>query len=534
MRKTWKKAMSMTLAGAMALSLAACGGGSSNSGNTEAQNAGTTAAGATTAAGTTDSGRPTITFMTTSFHGTDLKNENSDKVIEKYEEYTNTHVEWQWEANDTYTEKLGLTLMDKDNMPMVLTASGNLTANVVDAARKGAFWDLAPFLEDKEAFPNLSQANPDVLKALTVDGKIIGIYRARAIGRFGFSYRTDWAEAVGITEEPKTVEDVYDMMYKFTYEDPDGNGKDDTYGLELTKYTGPLDIIQTWFGCGNEWVEQDGKLVPVHQTAEFKEALQWMRKIYEDGLVRRDWATVDSGTFSDSCKKGEAGCFIDVMDGAKRIWSYYNTNDIKSVVDPSKNASMNLLGPINGKTLATSGFNGYYLITKAGAKTEEDVRNCLHFLDKMCDDEMLVLADYGLEGITYDLNEAGNVVKKGDIEVQYTPSAGLNQSLCYIPNLEATTPALEKDEPNQAQAEAYKNNEQYAVFNPALGYLANSEVNAEVGTDIEQIIEDARTQYICGQIDDAGFESAAQQWLDRGGDRLIEEVNSLYQADTTK
>lgn len=524
MKKTWKRAAAVTLAGAMAFSLTACGGGK------KAAETGKNGAGAATTA----DGKPTITFMATSFHGTDLKNDKSDEVIKKYEEYTNTHVEWQWESNDTYTEKLGLTLMDKDNMPMILTASGNLTANVVDAARKGAFWDLAPFLADAESFPNLSKANPDVLKALTVDGKVIGIYRAREIGRYGFSYRADWAEAVGITEEPKTVEDVYNMLYKFTYEDPDGNGKDDTYGLELTKYTGPLDIIQTWFGTGNEWVEQDGKLVPVHQTAEFKEALKWMKKIYDEGLVRKDWATVDSGTFGDSCKKGESGCFIDVMDGAKRVWQYYTMNDVKSVTDSSKIASMNLLGPINNTTLATSGFNGYYMITKAGAKTEEDVKNSLHFLDKMCDDEMLVLADYGLEGVTYDLNEAGNIVKRNELEPQQSPSSGLNQSLCYIPNLAATNPALEKDELAIAQDEAYARNKTVAVFNPALGYLANSEVNAEVGTDIEQIIDDARTQYICGQIDDAGFEAAAKQWLDRGGDRLVEEINKLYQEDTTK
>lgn len=521
MKKTWKRAAALTLAGAMALSLTACGGGK--------QSAGTDAKGTATA-----DGKPTITFMATSFFGTDLKNDKSDEVIKRYEEYTNTHVEWQWESNDTYTEKLGLTLMDKDNMPMVLTASGNLTANIVDAARKGAFWDLAPFLADAESFPNLSKANPDVLKALTVDGKVIGIYRAREIGRYGFSYRADWAEAVGITEEPKTVEDVYNMLYKFTYEDPDGNGKDDTYGLELTKYTGPLDIIQTWFGTGNEWVEQDGKLVPVHQTAEFMEALKWMKKIYDEGLVRKDWATVDSGTFSDSCKKGEAGSFIDVMDGGKRIWQYYKMNDVKSVTDPSQIASMNLVGPINNTTLATSGFNGFYMITKAGAKTEEDVRNCLHFLDKMCDDEMLALADYGLEGVTYDLNEAGNVVKRNELEPQQSPSSGLNQSLCYIPNLAAVKPALEKDELALAQEAAYARNKEVAVFNPALGYLANSPVNAEVGTDIEQIIDDARTQYICGQIDDTGFEAAAKQWLDRGGDRLVEEINKLYQEDTTK
>jgi putative aldouronate transport system substrate-binding protein len=281
-------------------------------------------------------------------------------------------------------------------------------------------------------------------------------------------------------------------------------------------------------------VEKDGKLVPVHQSKEYKEALKWMKKIYDDGLIRKDWATVDSGTFQDGCKKGEAGAFLDVMDGAKRIWSYYNMNSVKSATDPSKNASMTLVGPINDRTLANSGFNGYYLITRAGAKTEEDVKNCLHFLDKMCDDEMLALADYGLEGVTYDLNEAGKVVLRHEMEAQYTPSAGLNQSICYIPNREPKSPALVKDEPMIAQDQAYERNEKVAVYNPALGYLANSEVNAEVGTDIEQIIDDARTQYICGQIDDEGLEAAAKQWLDRGGDRLIEEINQLYQNDTSK
>lgn len=529
-----KRFAAMTLAGMMVLSGTACKGSTPT--------AGSTGVGETGAAGNSQSqkdgsaaGLPEISFMTTSFHGTDLKNDGSDKVIQMYEEHTGIRVNWRWENDDTYNEKLGLTLMDKDNMPMVLTAKdGVMNSNVVDAAKKGAFWDLTPYLADKEAYPNLSQANENVIKALTIDGQIIGIYRGRAIGRYGFSYRKDWAEAVGITKDPQTVEEVYDMLYKFTYNDPDGNGKDDTYGLELTKYTGPIDIIQTWFGTGNEWVEKDGKLVPVHQTEEFKEAIAWIRKLYQDGLIRKDWATVDSGTFGDACKKGEAGAFIDVMDGAKRIWNYFDMNGIMSVTDPSQHAAMTLVGPVNNKTLATSGFNGYYLITKAGAKTEEDVKNCLTFLDKMCDDEMMVLADWGLEGITFDLNDKGNVVLKKEMEAQYTPSAGLNQSLCYIPNISPVSIQLEKDAPTLAQDTAYAKNEPLAVFNPALGYLANSPSNSEVGRDIEQIIDDARTQYICGQIDEAGFEKAAQQWLDRGGDLVMKEVNQLYQADLAK
>lgn len=546
MKKTMKKWTALTLTGAMAMSLAACGGGGGNAGT---QAPGTTAAGTTAAeaaaaggettaaetsapAGGTD--KPTITFMTTQFYGSELANDHSEEVIKRYEEYTNTHVEWKWEANDTYKDKLGLTLMDKDNMPMVITTSGVPTANIIDAAKKGAFWDLTPFLQDQESFPNLSKANENVLKSITVDGQVIGVYRAREIGRIGFSYRTDWAEAVGITKDPETPEEVYDMMYKFTYNDPDGNGKDDTYGLELTKYVGPLDTIQTWFGVGNEWAEKDGRLVPVHQTAEYREALTWMRKMYEDGLVRADWATVDSGTFGDACKKGEAGVFIDVMDSAKRIWNYYNLNEVKSVVDESKNATMTLVGPINNVTLATSGHNGLYLITKSGAKTEQDVRNCLHFLDKMCDDEMMILADYGLEGVTYDIDADGYIVLRNELEVSQTPQVGLNQSIPYIPHLSSQSITLKKDEPTLAQDASYERNRPLAIYNPALGYLANSEVNSEVGTDIEQIIDDARTQYICGQIDEAGLDSADQQWLGRGGDRLVEEVNQLYQADPNK
>ena len=423
----------------------------------------------------------------------------------------------------------------KDNMPMILTATKTLdqNANAADAAKRGAFWDLTEYLQDSEAYPNLSQISPDVLKGLTVDGQIIGIPRSRAIGRNGLGYRTDWAEAVGITEAPKTVEDVYDMLYKFTYDDPDGNGANDTYGLEMCKYTGPWDIIQTWFGCGNGWVEQDGKLVPVHQTAEYKEALDWMRKIYADGLVRPDWATVDTANFQVDSQKGVTGVFVDTMDGTKRIWKYFEDNAIADVNDASKIATMTSVGPINGHTLATTGYNGFYLITKSGAKTEEDVKACLHFLDKMCDPEMMALADYGLKDICYDINADGKVVPNGKYDTTNCPNAGLNQAVPYVPYLTEQNPdyQLEKADYQLAYEESIANNVQYAVFNPALGYLTQSDTYAECGNDLVQILDDARTQYICGQIDEAGLQAAFDQWNARVGTQVVEEVNALYAAD---
>lgn len=487
------------------------------------------AAGSREAAPVSETGRPTITAMVMSFYGTDLANEHSDKVIQQFSDYTNTTVNFQWENNDVYTEKIGLTLLDVNNMPMLIVNSGNLTANVVDAAKKGAFWDLAPFLEDTAAYPNLSQYNRGVASGFTVDGKMIGIYRGRELGRNGMSYRQDWADKVGVTKAPQTIDEFYDMIYKFTYNDPDGNGKRDTFGIELTKYVGPWDIMQTWFGVGNGWVEQGGKLVPVHQTAEFMTALKWFRKIYSEGLVRPDWPSVDTGTYGNAIRNGQAGVLVDVMDSGRRIWDYFETNKIPSVTDPSKIASMNLLGPINNKTLATAGHNGYMMISKAGAKTEQDVKNVLHFLDKMNDNVMLVLADRGLEGIQWNFDDEGYVIPitPSPYTVQNSPQLGLNQVVAYIPNTASTDPTTKLTEREVAQNEAYYKMRPLAVTNPAAGLLPNSTVQAEVGTQLAQILEDARTQYICGVIDDAGLQAAFKTWADRGGTRLIAEINAL-------
>lgn len=536
-RKSLTKVFALSLASVMALSMAACGNNSSS--NSSSSAAASSEAGSSAAASSeeakaeTPAERQTLTVMTIDFNaGASNTGDYAEQIIQTIDDYCNVDLQIEWILSDVTEEKTSLAMSNPSTMPMIMTWSGAITGNVVNYAKAGAFVDLNDYIWDSEKYPNLSQMNKNVAETLSVDGKLIAIPRTRDIGRYGLSYRQDWADKLGI-EEPKTVEDVYNMLYAFTYNDPDGNGKNDTYGMEMTSYTGPFDIVQTWFGVGNGWIEQDGQLIPVHQQAEYKEALDWLRKVYQDGLMPADWAVRTTDTWSNGCKTGESGVYIDVMDGGRRIWDYFNTEATftPSVVNPDEAASMNLLGAINGKTLATSGYNGYFTLSASTCDTPEKVEAALNFLDKLNDNDMRLLTEYGIEGVNYEVDENGYMVRLDTDDTALTNNyAGLNQMLAYIPRY-TPTPSVETNERSARQNEVYVENEACAVFNPALSYLANSATYSDVGATLDEIIKQARTQYICGEIDEAGLQAAADAWLAQGGQQIMDEVNEQYQAN---
>ncbi len=539
--KKSKKFTALMLTAAMAAgSLAGCGGSPSTTPTTAANNS-TTAANNNNTTTPADSNKPAempkITFQAIDHQGGFFSAGNAEgheEVLQKVKDYTGIDIEYIPVANDSLEEIVGVTLLDTKNLPMIMTWGGNLNATIISAAKAGAFWNLEDYIFDETKYPNLSKANRDVLKQVTVDGHIIGLYRARPIGRNGFGYRKDWADKLGLSA-PETVEDIYNMAKAFTEQDPDGDGQKNTYGLCLCKYTGPIDIIQTWFGAGNAWVERDGKLIPSHMTDEYWEAVNYVKRMYDEGLVYSDWAIRDTNTWADGVKNGECGMMLDVLDSSRRIWDYFVNNNIPAV-NGDEIASMGFVGAIAKEKggqptiTATTGMNGFFMITK-GAKTEADLEACLTYLDKMCDDEMMTLADHGLEGIGYEMQD-GYLV---DINTDWTPAqkphTGLNQTVCYIPEQAARNPQVKKNERTILEEQIKADNVNYAVFNPASGYLAGSDTYALNGATLDTALKDARTQYICGEIDEAGFRSAMDTWLAQGGQQIIDEVNALYQAD---
>ena len=129
---------------------------------------------------------------------------------------------------------------------------------------------------------------------------------------------------------------------------------------------------------------------------------------------------------------------------------------------------------------------------------------------------MMALADYGLKDICYDINENGKIVPNGKYDTTNCPHAGLNQAVPYVPYLTEQNPdyQLEKADYQLAYEESIANNVQYAVFNPALGYLTQYDTYAEFWTMPAPSISAARsTRPVCRLPSTSGMPAAARRSL---------------------
>ncbi|MBD3917424.1 extracellular solute-binding protein [Paenibacillus sp. PR3] len=451
-------------------------------------------------------------------------------VAAQIEKLTNTDIHFLWVPNASYTDKLNITLAS-GKLPSIIYIDNAKGASFVNAAKSGAFWELSSYLKD---YKFLSQANSVILNNSSVEGKTYGIYRSRNLGRNGIVYRKDWLENVGLSE-PKTIDDFYNMLKAFKEKDPDKNGKDDTYGMVLVKWTGGwasgFDTMKLWFGSPNKWGVQDGKLVPEFETTGYMDALRFMKKLYDEKLINQDFAVYDSAKWVDPVVNNKAGVIVDVVDTAARIDDKIHAALKEAGTEvPDDQNYMDVVGGVIGSdgtlhTLPTSGFAGLLSIPKSSVKTEDELKRVLGFIDQLSEPELQTLASFGIEGTHYTKNGEFAEPSKDSVLLE-SEVEGLNQMLTFIPSTTAIT--VKQTPLRLKQTALMKENEQYIVPNPAEPFI--STVYSQKGPQLDDIINDARIKYIVGQIDEAGFLAAIELWKKTGGNDLVEEMNQLYAA----
>ena len=341
--------------------------------------------------------QPTVTLLVPEYNaGKSLKNEGSDEVIKRVQEYTGINFEIKWGDNGAYDQVLGTTLMDFDNMPMILTCGGAMNGTIVSAAEEGAFWDLSEYLDDSEKFPNLSQVSRETLKGLTVGGEVIGIPRVRELGRYGFSYRQDWADKLGLGT-PETIQDVYDMLYAFTYNDPDGNGVDgDTYGVSSAGLIGTeapyTNYLPEFYqdAYPSFYKNDEGVWVDGFTEDSMKAALERLKSAYEAGYIDKESLT---NATSDCRTK-----FYEDKFGVFTYWAGTWATNLKINLEANGlDSELVAIPPIEELGAYTERVAPAWCITEACSNPEGVYK---YFIESMLDGgDMQFLWTYGVEGV---------------------------------------------------------------------------------------------------------------------------------------
>jgi putative aldouronate transport system substrate-binding protein len=489
------------LAAIVATSLAACGQGKKEEGS---------------------DGRFTFTMMN-QYTSPEPPGENNP-IIKKIEEYTNTKIDATWIPASAYNDKVNVSIASND-LPQVLMIQDTKSSSIINAQRSGMFWEIGPYLKD---YPNLSKynGNETVLNNISVDGKVYGLYRARALARQGVVIRQDWLENLGL-EQPKTIDDLYNVIKAFTLNDPAKTGNKDTFGLveaedssngaSAVGLTG-FQTIAAFFGAPNQWEIQDGKAVPQFMTPENMEAMKFYKRLYDEKLINLDFPATKTSKQQEQFFQGKAGVIFTTLD-----FLITGGNELKKANPDAKlDIISRIEGPEGERVFATTGYNGMFVFPKATVKTEEELKKLLGFFDKIVDEEMMYTWTWGIEGSHHAKDSSG--------EPSITDQTAYSNEVSPLKQLPSYDGALMiwkgKGEADNKFRQMMQDNESIIVSNPVEPLISQTAV--EKGTELNKIITDARIKFIIGTLDEDGFNKEVEKWRAQGGDQIIADYTELY------
>ncbi len=267
----------------------------------------------------------------------------------------------------------------------------------------------------------------DARRNASVEGIVYGLSQSGSIAKNeGVFIRKDWLDKLNL-EIPKTTEEFLDVMRHFTNDDPDGNGKNDTFGfgafLELSLLEEGLGRrFNPFFGAfgvaGTFDLTQKNAGLNIHKS-EYYDALEFVSRLVSEKVIDPNWVAYGKDDFRNAWKSGRFGIMRE-QNAAYGLERGYKPFDEKFpegewiVIDPP-------IGP-SGKCSVGNYTQGYrtYAVSRRAAELGK-LPAIARLLEWMSTSGYYYVA-YGEEGVNYILDEDGNPTAKGlpDPELAYS------------------------------------------------------------------------------------------------------------------
>lgn len=434
-----------------------------------------------------------------------------------------------------WKEKLNLLFASND-VPDLFLTPGFETVQFKKWAAEGFLLPISDYADGYMNIENVLDKYKNLTQQMS-DGKHYGIPSKNGEGNDDGTLcnhlmwiRKDWLKNLNL-KKPTTTDELLKVATAFANDDPDGNGKKDTYGYSANGTWWLYPVFNMFDASYYSFENVDGQYMPECLSEDMREGVKYLHNMYLTGALDPDFVINTEDQLFEKFITGKIGIFYNAAGPVynklyDKFKSAYPDKEPKDLFDYCEV----MTGP-NGKK-RIDGKDAYFGITCINNNVDEAKREkILSILDYMLSEEGMKLMSYGIEGVHYK-------EENGEIINLIAPKADGSEQL--IGDIDATakmktlvdwTRAIDNTIPNKEEYLAsYESPRENAKTDP-LRYISLDE---EVfGTPDKKVLGDMTLQAVTDMIMteeeniDTMFDDYVKQWKATKGELYISEINRL-------
>lgn len=328
---------------------------------------------------------------------------DDNPIIQKWEEMFNIKISFEGASAD-WMETLALRVNAND-LPDFFFFVPNDTSYMeayANFVKKEMVLPISDFITEEET-PNLyALINLQEYKDLYIDGKLYFIPSPNTSYNNTIYVRQDWLDNLGL-EQPTTIEEFEEVLRAFTQDDPDGNGKNDTYGMAASKVFEWLSFFKNSFGVTPGWSKDANGVWQLDAfTSQYTDYLTWMAGLYQKGYIKNEFFLYTDEESVQDFQNGKCG--IMQYNGGRNAGGLTYT-----MAKLDKDAVVDVLPMPNGVTTGAYCMNGDWWGGWSIAYDCEEPYRLVKFLDYLYSEEGNLERLHGLKDVHYKINDEGEV-----------------------------------------------------------------------------------------------------------------------------
>ncbi|WP_026342414.1 extracellular solute-binding protein [Paenibacillus fonticola] len=343
----------------------------------------------------------------------------------------------------------------------VLFASGSAPDLIFEfgTSNRNALFDQKQIMPIDDLIENTSveykallEKYPQLRKAGTkTDGKLYEVGRINEVFPLtSFFIREDWLEKLNM-EVPATEEEMIAVAKAFTEMDPDGNGIKDTYGIGGLQFGDTAGLFRYMYNANWVITDKNGEIYigPNHM----KEATEFKRKLYEAGVVDKDFlADKDGAKSKQDFLNGKIGMYAAMTAD----YTSFASKELDTLLQNDPGAKLKVIAlPSTSVGQHTMVWNNPVQMTAVINSRAKDPESVMKFIDFMSRTEVGHVFKNGFEGTHYKKNETGCPVisdqEKYKNEVSWAGDYGMLYSRLEEGKCGYTETLFNEDVPSQKE-----------------------------------------------------------------------------------